>query len=129
MVAPGALWPTNSTRSRCAALAGRCGTTARRSTWASNLPFRALALVTVTVVANLASQRYPLPYVSADVGLACFLLVVMAILFIGTEEADPGEPFALVERRRRFRTGLFPPLPAGYADSRPYRSRFGSRPL
>lgn len=58
--------------------------------WAANLPFRILVLITVTVVARLASQRFTLPFVSADLGLACFLLVVLAVLFFGTEEEDPG---------------------------------------
>jgi hypothetical protein len=58
--------------------------------WAANLPFRILALVTATVVAWLATQRFTLPYISADLGLACFLLVVLAVLFFGTEEEDPG---------------------------------------
>lgn len=60
-----------------------------RLRWAANLPFRILALATVTVVARLASTRYTLPYVSPDLGLACFLLVVLAVLFLGTEEGDP----------------------------------------
>ncbi len=57
--------------------------------WAVNLPFRIVSLLTVTVIARLASQKYTLPYVSADLGLACFLLAVLAILYMGTEE-DPG---------------------------------------
>ncbi|MGC9348811.1 MAG: hypothetical protein ACP5JG_11775 [Anaerolineae bacterium] len=62
----------------------------QRRQWAANLPFRALALITATVVARLASAKYTLPYVSADLGLACFVLVILAILFFGTEERDPG---------------------------------------
>lgn len=58
--------------------------------WAANLPFRILVLVTATVVAWTASQRFVLPYVSAELGLACFLLVVLAVLLFGTEEDDPG---------------------------------------
>ncbi len=58
--------------------------------WATNLPFRALMLTTATVVAWLASQRFALPYVSAELGLACFLLGILAVLFFGTEENDPG---------------------------------------
>jgi hypothetical protein len=58
--------------------------------WAANLPFRIMILSSATVVAWLASQRYALPYVSADLGLACFLLVVLAVLYFGTEEEDPG---------------------------------------
>jgi hypothetical protein len=57
--------------------------------WAVNLPFRIISLLTVTVIARLASQKYTLPYVSADLGLSCFLLTVLAILYMGTEE-DPG---------------------------------------
>lgn len=57
--------------------------------WATNLPFRVLILLTATVIARLASQRFALPYVSQDLGLACLLLVVLAVLFFGTEEADP----------------------------------------
>jgi len=58
--------------------------------WAANLPFRVLILAAGTVIAWLASQRFALPFVSADLGLACLLLTVLAILFFGTEEADPG---------------------------------------
>lgn len=58
--------------------------------WATNLPFRILVLITATVIAWLATQRFSLPYVSADLGLACVLLVVLAVLFFGTEEEDPG---------------------------------------
>ncbi|MGC9468050.1 MAG: hypothetical protein ACP5HS_05635 [Anaerolineae bacterium] len=64
--------------------------TGDRWRWAANLPFRVLILVTATVIARLASERFALPYVSADLGLACFLLVVLALLFFGTEEEDPG---------------------------------------
>ena len=60
-----------------------------RMRWAANLPFRIMSLLTATTVAWLASQRYTLPYVSADLGLACFLLVVLAILYMGMEE-HPG---------------------------------------
>lgn len=56
--------------------------------WASNLPFRVLSLTVVTVVAYLASQKYALPFVSADLALACFILIVLAVLFFGTEEND-----------------------------------------
>jgi hypothetical protein len=58
--------------------------------WATNLPFRIMILSAATVVAWLASQRYALPYISADLGLAVFLLVVLAVLYFGTEEEDPG---------------------------------------
>lgn len=58
--------------------------------WATNLPFRILVLSTATVIAWLASQRFALPYVSPELGLACFLLAVLAVLFFGTEEDDPG---------------------------------------
>ncbi len=61
-----------------------------RLQWAANLPFRLLSLITVTVIAYLASQRYPLPYVSEDLGLACFLLLVLALLYFGTDEQDAG---------------------------------------
>ncbi len=56
--------------------------------WASNLPFRILSLIVMTVVAYLAAQKYPLPFVSADLALACFILIILAVLFIGTEEND-----------------------------------------
>lgn len=62
----------------------------QRVRWAANLPFRVIALLMATVVARMASTRYALPFVSADLGLACFLLVILAILFLGTEEQDPG---------------------------------------
>jgi len=64
--------------------------TSNRLQWAANLPFRLLSLITVTVIAYLASQRYPLPYVSEDLGLACFLLLVLALLYFGTDEQDAG---------------------------------------
>jgi hypothetical protein len=60
-----------------------------RVRWSSNLPFRVLSLSVTTVVAYLASQTYQLPFVSSELALACFLLVVLAVLFIGTEENDP----------------------------------------
>ncbi len=56
--------------------------------WSANLPFRMLLLSAMTVVAYLASQRYVLPFVSADLSVACFALGVLAILFIGAEEND-----------------------------------------
>lgn len=52
--------------------------------WSADLPFRAISLTMMTVVAYLASQRYVLPFVSEELSLACFLLVVLAVLFIGT---------------------------------------------
>ncbi len=57
--------------------------------WSANGPFRALSLVTMTVVAYMAAERYPLPFVPPDLALACFLLVVLAVLFMATEENDP----------------------------------------
>lgn len=59
-----------------------------RPSWASNLPFRIFSLITMTVVAYLASQKYPLPFISADLALACFILIILGVLFIGTEEND-----------------------------------------
>lgn len=56
--------------------------------WSSNVPFRILLLSAMSVIAYLASQRYVLPFVSADLAQACFALLVLAILFIGTEEND-----------------------------------------
>jgi len=61
----------------------------RLVSWATNLPFRVLVLLTATAIGWLASQRFSLPYVSAELGLACLLLVVLALLFFGTEEEDP----------------------------------------
>ena len=61
-----------------------------RVQWAANLPFRLLSLMTVTVIAYLASQKYPLPYVSEELGLACFLLLVLSLLYFGTDEQDAG---------------------------------------
>jgi len=54
--------------------------------WAANLPFRIVSLLLMTVIAYLASQRYALPFVSGDLALTCFLLTVLALLFIGTEQ-------------------------------------------
>jgi len=64
-------------------------TEGRLLTWATNLPFRVLVLLTATAIGYLGSQRFSLPYVSADLGLACLLLVVLAVLFVGTEDEDP----------------------------------------
>lgn len=61
----------------------------RLVSWATNFPFRVLILLTATAIGWLASQRFSLPYVSAELGLACLLLVVLAVLFFGTEEEDP----------------------------------------
>ncbi|MBN1487368.1 MAG: hypothetical protein JW981_06960 [Anaerolineae bacterium] len=55
-------------------------------TWSSNLPFRILSLVSLMTAAYLGAQRYSLPFVPADLALACFILGVLALLFIGTEE-------------------------------------------
>jgi hypothetical protein len=57
-----------------------------RLNWAGDLPFRIVSLLMMTVVAYLASQRYALPFVSGDLALTCFLLLVLALLFIGTEQ-------------------------------------------
>ena len=62
----------------------------QRFQWAANLPFRLVSLITVTVIAYLASQKFPLPYVSQELGLACFLLLVLALLYFGTDEQDAG---------------------------------------
>jgi hypothetical protein len=56
--------------------------------WAADLPFRAVSLLMMTVIAYLASQRYSLPFVSQELALTCFLLAVLSLLFIGTEQ-DP----------------------------------------
>jgi len=54
--------------------------------WAADLPFRAFSLATFTLVAYLASQHYALPFIPENLALACFLLTVLALLFIGTDE-------------------------------------------
>ncbi|MEA3310084.1 MAG: hypothetical protein U9Q70_11325 [Chloroflexota bacterium] len=54
--------------------------------WAADIPFRAVALAMLTIVAYLASQRYALPFVTGELALTCFLLVALAVLFIGTEQ-------------------------------------------
>lgn len=54
--------------------------------WAADLPFRVVSLLMMTIIAFLASQRYALPFVSGDLALTCFLLLVLALLFIGTEQ-------------------------------------------
>ncbi len=54
--------------------------------WAADLPFRTLSLLMMTVVAYLASQRYTLPFVPPDLALGSIMLVVLALLFISTEE-------------------------------------------
>ncbi len=56
--------------------------------WSANLPFRALSLITMTIVAYLAAQKYTLPIVPPDLAMACYLLAVLALLFIGTTEED-----------------------------------------
>ena len=62
----------------------------KRLQWAANIPFRLISLATVTVIAYSAQQRFPLPYVSQELGLACFLLLVLALLYFGTDEQDAG---------------------------------------
>ncbi len=52
--------------------------------WAE-VPFRLVTLAALTVGAALAAQHYPLPFVPPDLTLACYLLGVLALLFIGTE--------------------------------------------
>lgn len=54
--------------------------------WAADVPFRILSLIMMTVVAYLASQRYALPFIPQDLALACIMLLVLALLFISTEE-------------------------------------------
>ncbi|HEY90082.1 MAG TPA: hypothetical protein G4N98_10205 [Thermoflexia bacterium] len=54
--------------------------------WAADLPFRAVALAMMTVVAYLAAQRYALPFVTGELALTTFLLVSLSLLFIGTEQ-------------------------------------------
>ncbi len=56
--------------------------------WAANLPFRILSLIVMTMVAYLATQKYPLPFISADLALGCFILILLALLYLGTEEDD-----------------------------------------
>ncbi len=68
---------------------GSARTDARRPfQWAANLPFRILSLIVMTLVAYLAAEKYPLPFISAELALACFILIILAVLFIGTEEND-----------------------------------------
>ena len=74
-----------SARVRTDALRGKGGITRR---WAANLPFRVVILATVTVVAQLLAQRLVLPYVTDELGLACIMLFLLALLFFGTEEKD-----------------------------------------
>ncbi len=54
--------------------------------WAADVPFRIVSLLLMTTIAYLASQRYALPFVSGDLALTCFLLSMLALLFIGTEQ-------------------------------------------
>lgn len=54
--------------------------------WAADLPFRIVSLLLMTIIAYLASQRYALPFVSGELAVTCFLLAVLALLFIGTEQ-------------------------------------------
>ncbi len=51
----------------------------------AEIPFRLVTLFTLTVAAAMAAQHYPLPFVPPDLTLACYLLAVLALLFIGTE--------------------------------------------
>lgn len=53
--------------------------------WAADLPFRIITLTVMVLVAYLATQRYPLPFLTTDLSAACFLLLVLAVLFIGTD--------------------------------------------
>lgn len=52
------------------------------------VPLRALVLVSILVVALAGSQRYPLPQIPDDVGLACYLLVLSGVFLMGLSE-DP----------------------------------------
>lgn len=58
----------------------------RRFRWSADLPFRGLSLTVMTLMAYLAAQRYTLPFLSPTLAVTCFLLIVFALLFIGTEE-------------------------------------------
>lgn len=53
--------------------------------WAADLPFRIITLTVMVLVAYLAAQRYPLPFLTADLSAVCFLLLILAVLFIGTD--------------------------------------------
>lgn len=54
--------------------------------WQADLPFRVLSLLVMTVVSYMASQRFTLPFVPQSLALACILLTVFALLFIGTAD-------------------------------------------
>jgi len=61
----------------------------RRFVLAADTPFRILLFVAAVVLAVAGSARYPLPRVSAPVGLACYLLGVGGLFLMGLSE----EPF------------------------------------
>ncbi len=54
--------------------------------WVADLPFRSLFLIVISLVAYLASQRYPLPFLSNDLAMTCFVLLGLAVVLIGTEK-------------------------------------------
>ncbi len=51
----------------------------------AEIPFRLVTLFALTAAAAMAAQHYPLPFVPPDLTLACYLLGVLALLFVGTE--------------------------------------------
>lgn len=55
----------------------------------AGVPLRALILLAVLIAAVAGYQRFPLPQVPADVGLACELLVIGGLFLMGLSE----EPF------------------------------------
>ena len=42
-------------------------------------------MIVMTLMAYLAAQRYPLPFLPPTLAMTCFMLIVFAILFIGAE--------------------------------------------
>ncbi len=53
------------------------------------LPFRLATGVILLGLAALAARTYPLPFIPPDLTLTCYALLLLGILFIGTEHDAP----------------------------------------
>ncbi len=60
------------------------------------LPFRLVTGGVLLGIAALAARTYPLPFIPADLVLTCYALLVLGILFIGTEHDAPMIGFGML---------------------------------
>lgn len=51
-----------------------------------DLPLRAMALLAAFIIAHTASSRFPLPQVTFEVSLACYLMAVVGLFLAGISE-------------------------------------------